>query len=365
MIIKEPDDKSSDLAILEGLLSHPHASSEIRKRIEQEIKNIRAGMRGEQETAYELKVHFGSSKNWMIIHDLRIEHEGLVAQIDHLMIGRFLLAYVCESKHFNEGVGINDHGEFTAFFNGKPYGVPSPIEQNKRHILILNRFFKQGPVKLPTRMGLPLRPELKSVILVSNKARINRPKVTLTGMETVMKNEQFANAFQKDVENDDLVSVLKLVSSETLEALAREIASHHKPLQFNWMEKFGLTAPDGLLGQQPPAAKSAASTFSGEQSSQPATIRCNHCTQAVSPAEERYCIKNATKFDGKILCQACQKSTAVTHPIAAKDASLTGSKDGCAGCSGTVSFAEAKFCRMNKARFKGSIYCRTCQSMAS
>ena len=68
----------------------------------------------------------------MIIHDFRIECDGRTAQIDHLIINRFLDIWVCESKHFSEGITINEHGECSAFYDSKPYGVPSPIEQNKK-----------------------------------------------------------------------------------------------------------------------------------------------------------------------------------------------------------------------------------------
>ena len=141
MIIKQADDKHHRLDSLQSLLSHPNADASTKKRIDREILNIKAGIRGEEEAAYEMKVHWGDSKNWMIINDLRIEHNDLVAQIDHLLINRWLEMWVCESKHFSEGIAINEHGEFAAFFGSKPFGIPSPIEQYSQHILILKRIF--------------------------------------------------------------------------------------------------------------------------------------------------------------------------------------------------------------------------------
>lgn len=123
MIIKAADEKKSHITTLQGLQGRYDCPPEIRKKIEQEIRNIQAGIKGEDEAAYEMKVHWGESKNWMVIHDLRIEHGDLVAQIDHLIVNRFLEVWVCESKHFSEGVAINEHGEFAAFFGSKPYGV--------------------------------------------------------------------------------------------------------------------------------------------------------------------------------------------------------------------------------------------------
>jgi len=96
MIIKNAEDKKGQIEALQTLLAHPDADASTRKRVEREILNIKAGARGEEEAAYEMKVHWGESKNWMIIHDLRIEHGGLVAQIDHLLINRFMEMWVAK-----------------------------------------------------------------------------------------------------------------------------------------------------------------------------------------------------------------------------------------------------------------------------
>ena len=86
----------------------PKASAETRARIDKEIRTIRAGAKGEAEAAYEIDFHFGASRNWAVIHDLRLQHQGMVAQIDHVLIGRAMDFWVCESKHFSEGVSINE-----------------------------------------------------------------------------------------------------------------------------------------------------------------------------------------------------------------------------------------------------------------
>lgn len=242
MIIKHADNKSQDIETLLSLLNHPKVNGDIRKRIEQEIRNINAGLRGENEAAYEMKVHYGDSRNWAIIHDLRVVHGDLVAQVDHLVINRWLDVWVCESKHFSEGVSINDHGEFTAFFANKPYGVPSPIEQNAKHILVLQRIFDAGAVELPTRLGFTIKPDLKSLVLVSKGARISRPKAKIDGIERVIKNDQFFKYVDKAVEGNGILSTAgKLISSDTLESVALQIARLHKPIRFDWHAKFGLS----------------------------------------------------------------------------------------------------------------------------
>lgn len=322
MIIKEADDKAGDIETLQALLTHPAAQADTRKRIEQEIRNIKAGVRGEQEAAYEMKVHYGNSRNWAVLHDLRIEHGGLVAQIDHLVVNRFLEMWVCESKHFSEGVAINEHGEFAAFFNSKPYGVPSPIEQNAKHILILQRLCDSGAVELPKRLGFTLEPDLKGLVLVSKKARIGRPKSKVEGIECVIKNDQFVKTVDKDIEGNGILSLRKVVGSDTLEEIARQIAALHRPASFDWAARFGLTAAAAAPAPKPaapvpqatqprPADKPAPapdpSQAAAEADKPKSKLACHSCGDAVSYSVAKFCWFNKPKFGGNVFCMDCQK----------------------------------------------------------
>jgi Nuclease-related domain len=107
--IKAADDKQPDLDALAVLLDRPDVDAPSRRRIEQEIRQVRAGAAGERDAAYEIEFHSADNVNRVTIHDLRLEVGGRVAQIDRLFINRLLDTWVLESKHFAEGVSINDH----------------------------------------------------------------------------------------------------------------------------------------------------------------------------------------------------------------------------------------------------------------
>lgn len=327
MIIKTPDEKKSHITALQTLLARSDCSPDTRKRIEQEIRSIQAGIKGEEEAAYEMKVHWGESKNWMIIHDLRIEHGDLVAQIDHLIVNRFLEVWVCESKHFSEGVAINEHGEFAAFFGSKPYGVPSPIEQNNRHILILKRLFESGAVKLPTRLGFTIKPDLKSLVLVSKHARVGRPKAKVDGLDCVIKNDQLFKAIDKAVDgNNNPLMMAKVVGQDTLEAVCRDIAKQHRPISFNWHAKFGLPVNPTAVSAVQTASPGGAQEVVQVKSVMPPTIE-NTANPAVAKEE-------GDKPKQKLIC---------------------------ASCSAPVLYNVAKFCWFHKSKFGGKIYCMDCQ----
>lgn len=244
MIIKPFSGRTADLAELEALTTRADVLPAIQAEIDRQITIIRAGEHGEREAAYEIDFHHGPSRNWAVIHDLRIEHDGRVAQMDHLVIGRFLDIYVCETKHFSSGVSINEHGEFTRFFNNRPQPIPSPIEQNRKHLRVLDSILRSDKIVLPKRLGLSLRPLLHSVVLISQRARITRPEAAVDGIETVIKSDQLRTLIEKDIDQESFTSALrtagKLIASDTLEDLASQIARLHRPLRTDWPARFGL-----------------------------------------------------------------------------------------------------------------------------
>lgn len=326
MLIKPPDGREHDLQALQALANPLGAADPARARILQEIRFIRAGLTGEAESGYAIDFLFKSSPNWAVIHDLRLECEGRVAQIDHLLINRLLDIYVCESKHFAEGVAINEHGEFTAFYEGRPRGIPSPLEQNKRHIAVLLDVLHKGQVPTPTRLGLHLKPRVTGLVLVSNRCRIQRPKVAIPGLEHVLKAEQLAEHIEANGKSDSAMSIVKLVSTETLSEFAQRLAAAHKPASFDWAAKFGIRPPRAPA-PTPVQAPTVAPTPMPAQAPAP--------SPAVASAPDIQASKRA-------------------------EAGAT-SKLICAGCQASVTYTVAKFCWSNKARFKGNVYCMACQ----
>ena len=227
MLIKKSDDKTKDIETLRSLLDHPAASAETKKRIETEIRNIASGIKGEQDAAYEIDFHYGQSKNWAIIHDLRLEHKGRVAQIDHLLINRFLDFWVCESKRFSEGIAINDQGECAMFWNGKPQGIGSPHEQNAKHIAVIKAACDDGTIELPKRLGFSIKPSFTGLVVVSKNARITRPKAKGWWDDGIVKADQVKAKIEKSFDNDNNPLVMaKLISSETLQDFARSLPAY-------------------------------------------------------------------------------------------------------------------------------------------
>jgi hypothetical protein len=237
MILKEADTKAPQIAELEANLAAPGIPGVTKQHIERELKFLRAGIKGERESAYDIDFYSGASKNRIVIHDLRIEHNGRVAQIDHLILNRLLEVYVLETKHFSEGVSINEQGEFSIWFAGKPRGIPSPLEQNERHIAVLQDVFKT--LDMPTRLGIRLQPSFESLVLVSKNARIGRPEKFDT--RRVVKSDHLERWINKNIDSGSPLLMAKVVGVDTLTAIARQLVALHRPLVPDYRARFGIT----------------------------------------------------------------------------------------------------------------------------
>jgi hypothetical protein len=295
VLIKRADDKQPQLDALEALRARPDISSTQRRAIDDEIRAVSAGWRGEREAAYEIEFVLGESKNFATIHDLRLEHNGNVAQIDHLVVNRLMEIWVCESKAFAEGVSINSHGEWSRYYRGRPVGMPSPVEQNRRHMLILERLFDAGAVPLPKRLGaIAIKPDLKPVVLVSNAARISRPRAKVDGIETVIKVEALRSMIERNFDDRVLRLLTRAVGRQEIDRFARDLAALHRPASFDWQARFGLQPAPALV--------------TGGDAMSPRAKVCASCGGPVTGSEAFYSRlkKNQERFGGKLYCRSCQ-----------------------------------------------------------
>jgi ribosomal protein L37AE/L43A len=244
MIIKAADDKSATIAELEQYLGDARIPDDVKRKIEKERNNVSAGAANERDSAFLIDFRFGPTKNWMVLHDLRIEEAGRTAQIDHLLINRLLEFYVLESKSFGNGIAINELGEFNTWVGNRPVGIASPIEQNRRHVAVLDDLLRALP--MPTRLGMRITPTLKSFVLVSDKANIKRPAKAKFNTAQVIKAEVLGALIDSELDKMGagtmLSSVTKMVSAETIETVARLLESEHRPITFDYAGKFDLVA---------------------------------------------------------------------------------------------------------------------------
>lgn len=302
MLVKAADSKQASLDTLQSLLERPDLTPKQKKAITSELYMMRAGIKGENEATYEIDFHFKNSKNYVVLHDLRLEVNGRVAQIDHILLDRTLVAYVLETKHFNAGIKINEQGEFLRWNNYQKTfeGMPSPIAQNERHKAVLNDFFKQS--EMPKRLGMKLIPKAECFVLVSNNARIDRPKQFDTSR--VIKSDAFTDAITSTLSSlkakDTLLAVGRIVSCETLEKIGRILKHSHKPIMIDYLAKFGLSELPAKEEPQPEAVKEEVPSYQSEKK-QHVCSKCDSTDVSVLSGRYGYYFK----------CSSCQGNTAI------------------------------------------------------
>lgn len=314
MLLKKADDKSKRIALLEDLQQSTMLDFKQKKWLREELSRFRKGMQGEQDSAYYLDQYFKDGENHVVLHDLRLELGGDVAQIDHLVINRLGLFYLIETKNYAGNVSINPSGEFTAEYDGDRFGVPSPIEQSRRHERILRKLLER--LEITNRLGTAL--EFHHVVMFHPKAIITRPKPSEFDTSNVIKADQFPSWHAKFVDKTFGVSMLlrgvaNIRSLATATDWGEKLMRQHRPQNQLTLPGFmqpsakpvrapaPVTAPEQFI-QVAPAAEAVPSK--GDTGAK--RLICLHCNSKISYPEGKYCWNNAVRFKGGQYCREHQ-----------------------------------------------------------
>ncbi|SHJ52692.1 HRDC domain-containing protein [Parasporobacterium paucivorans] len=235
VLLKESGDSQAQLEALKDL--HLQAPDSVKPQIEQDIRFLTYGIRGEETIAFELK---NSHIPMYVLHDLHYEWEGLTAQIDYLLITRKRF-FVIECKNLFGSIEINNSGDFirTTEFKGRyrKEGIYSPITQNKRHLELLKQIRRESKGNILTK-----------TLFDKNFYDTYRAVVVLANPKTVL-NARFAS---KEVKNqviraDQLIEYIKKVNNQPgteamsdkfMEELARFYLDAHSPNPVNYLKKY-------------------------------------------------------------------------------------------------------------------------------
>lgn len=325
MIIKSADDKSKRLALLEELQKSAQLDARQRDWLSKELFATRTGASGERDAAHYLNSHFSDGKNHMVLHDLRVVVDGEVAQIDHLIVARGFIFYLLETKTFGGDILINELGEFAVrYAGGRVFGIPSPVEQSKRHEKVLGKLLQQ----LEITGRLRSKPQFEHVVLVHPKATIQRPSARAFDTGNIIKADQFATWHQKFADRMSvgglLATAADLRSSDTIKEWAERIARQHQPADSLVLPQFMRQQSARLLNDDvrqsnvsaAPALASvrqaAAQAIATSQTSPGATKKliCMDCGAKISYSEGKFCWNNAQRFGGGQYCREHQAAFA-------------------------------------------------------
>jgi hypothetical protein len=307
MLIKVADDKSKRLRLLEELQSSTRLDARQKDWLTKELLNTRKGIQGEQNSAHYLDNYLGASKNFMVIHDLRISVDGEVAQIDHLLVGRAFFIFL-ETKTFGGDISVNEHGEFSVQYPGeRVFDIPSPLEQSRRHANVLQKLLERLEIK--PRVGT--KHNMEHVVLVDPKRAIRRPGPKKLDTSFLVKADQFPEWHKKWADKD--ASVLEVFSTladvrgqGTIKEWAEKIARQHRPGPLLDLPEFMQPRAEQVQATPPPSTPRAPESRSTAPAAEKRKLACATCGTKISFAEGKFCWNQEQRFGGYQYCREHQ-----------------------------------------------------------
>lgn len=241
MIYKKQDTKAEEIKILEEILIKTSSKLE-KQRVEVDLKTLKSGYFAEQDNAYYLDYYFEKSKNVILLHDIRLEYNGRVAQFDHIVLNRLGIE-ILESKNFNGKLTIKDDGSLSVHYGTYTKTFPNPVEQNIRHIQFLKDF-------IANKFDTPSNTKLLGGVPISSKVLIN-PKTTITNKKLpngYERADSFCSMREKETDSISFFSAVKLLSSfmqmDKVKELAELIVKSHKPIRYDYLQKYKIRQQD-------------------------------------------------------------------------------------------------------------------------
>ena len=182
------------------------------------------GQENEKQAAYFLDFEFKDSKNYVLMHDVKFNYNGRTAQIDHLAVSR-LGIFVIESKFYSGEIKIQKDGNWIVDYGKKKISIPSPIEQNNRHILVLEDILKNEDI-YTYGFGIKKMPEIYNMIFISNKTILSGVKPP----KNIIKQDSFRKYIDNDMEKiwtpiDNLKKIVKVSSSDKIIEVSKKLLS--------------------------------------------------------------------------------------------------------------------------------------------
>ena len=317
MLLKTADDKSKRLKLLEDLQQSQALDARQKEWLQQELDRLRKGIQGERDAAHYLDNYLADGKNSVLIHDFRFVLEGEAAQIDHLLMNRLADVFLFETKNFSGNLRISDNGEFSVNYGRREFGIPSPLEQSRRHERVLTKLLARLEIK--PRVGSQF--QFHHVVLVDPKATITRPSAKTLDTSMVIKADQFPDWHKKFGDQDLGVldafkGLANIRSTDTVREWGEKLLRQHRPADLLSLPEFMAPKATPPIASQAPSASVAAVQSPRVQPpsgiapatprAAPRTLVCAHCGEKISFAEGKFCWNNERRFGGLQYCREHQ-----------------------------------------------------------
>ena len=306
MRMKSADDKTKRLALLEDLQKSTLRDARQKDWLHTELRNLKAGIKGEQAAAFYLDGHYKDRQNNVLLHDLRLVVDDEVAQIDHLVINRTGYMVLIETKNYSGDLEVNAHGEFTVRYGQDRYGIASPFEQSRRHARILAKVLER--LEISTRTDK--LPEFHSVVMLHPKAIIQRPDPKAFDTSFLIKADQFPAWHEKMVKLIGTGGVhkalLNIRSPDTIKEWGEKLKRQHRPADQLALPDFMQPKPATPAPVAAPVNATAAGVPAQADALLAKKLICAHCRAKIGYPEGKFCWNNTQRFGGLQYCREHQ-----------------------------------------------------------
>ncbi len=218
---------------------------------------------------HELK---NSHMDMFVLQDLYLEHAGLTAQIDFLIITprRF---FVLECKNLYGNIEVNEKGQFVRTFNGgRKEGIYSPIAQNQRHLELIRSMKRDN------------RGFIANFLVDKDFGDVYQSLVVLANPKTVLNDRRAKrDVRERLVRADQLIAKMKAINAKkgpghdkAPKSIARRSAewflAQHKENRVDYAAKYRELSESAALEASQGMGVSSGGAASDEQA-----IMCPRC----------------------------------------------------------------------------------------
>lgn len=242
MLIKDIDRADEDVRHLRQMLALDLTEKQ-KFLVETEIKRLSGKGASGPSPAQILNFYCGDAPGWAVFHHLKLACNDHVERLDHLVISAYFDIVLLNSSCFFHDLKISADGDFR-LFDGRQYqSIASPLDKCRRQLDLLTEVFSEQ-IRAPRRLGVPLKPRLRAVVLVSPTCSLIRPPTgILDSSDVVSANRFFPGLLRRQIQarrgSGGLGTLVRYCPKHTLLRIAKDLAALHRPVCLDFAAEFG------------------------------------------------------------------------------------------------------------------------------
>ena len=240
MLIRDLDHGDDDIRKLKQILGRDLTVNQ-RFLVESELLRLTGKASDSVNPTQILDFYCSINAKWAVLHNLKLKGQDGIQRIDHLVISCYFDVVLLNSACFYHDLKISVDGEYR-LFDGRDYQpIISPYQKCQQQLGMLVEVFNEE-VLAPSRIGVPLRPKLHAIVLVSPSRNVIRPPDSVLDTSHVIAANQFIHKLLRHQlgVGAGLLKLARYCQRSTLERIARELAALHQTECIDFAAEIGL-----------------------------------------------------------------------------------------------------------------------------